>query len=495
MDCKKIKIWLSDYLHDELDDSKRAAIEKHLEKCSDCRQALEDLKYYRSVLQQVDPIKSPDDLREKIMDEVTGKIREIRTPFLQTAFYRVGRYAAAAVLILAIVLVPLIHQPARIEISYAQKVVKKGKGGIEEKRETEEVTLIREMAELSNGSLILVKRNGKTGLVDFIEVKIPKEEYSFFAERYNGENVFEQLPFETPGGLRKNIRIKIYYPGRRFITGDFNGDGRDDILAHYFRGAQQGEWFLSYNCTDSFGVPGQITVEPGILHVPVPDQLISGDFNGDGFDDLAVGKYINTTTSEWSLVLNDKTGSFSDRYDLRLEGDSLLATGPFHAYAADINGDGSDELVVHFLEGDLFDQWWCFVNMGNLTFYKPIKLPVVNMSDTLAGASRVFFMDNNGDGRDDMLIYWKRKHDPEWWLSVNQKNMTMGPPFVITRAYQGSYSPMIVDFDGDGYDEMIVKEGAEDMFGNWHLWLNLKGEEFKGDGSVNFGGKSNFVIE
>ena len=71
MDCKQIKLWLSYYLLDELDEPTRSSVEAHLETCAGCRQTLEDLKYYQSVLQQVDKITSPEDLREKILGQMS----------------------------------------------------------------------------------------------------------------------------------------------------------------------------------------------------------------------------------------------------------------------------------------------------------------------------------------------------------------------------------------------------------------------------------------
>jgi hypothetical protein len=495
MDCDKIKILLVDYQDSELDAPTISMVEAHLEDCPDCTQALKDLNFYQSILSKVDPVKSPEDLRDKILVKTQQDKGKLHVPFRQTAFYKIGRFAAAAVLILAILIIPAINQPAQIEISYSKKVVKKGKGSPEEKRETAEVRMIREMSELSNGKLVHVQSNEKTGLVDYIEIRIPKADYKTFAEYYNQEDNFEALPAETPGGIRKNLTIRIYYPGRRFVTGDFNGDGRDDILAHYFRGKNQGSWFLSTNSVDSFAMPEPIRVNEILQYVNIPNQLISGDFNNDGFDDLMVGFYNNSFPADWSLVLNDKQGNFYDRHDLVVEDDSISAMGPYIAYAADINGDRADELVIHFLDGELFDQWYCFVNMGNLKILKPEKLSIINMNDTLAGMSKVFLMDYNGDKRDDMLIYWKRKHDPEWWISINQGNLQMGTSFVITRAYQGAYYPYILDFNGDGYDEMIVKEGAEDMFGGWYLWKNENGGTFRWDRSINFAGDINFLVE
>jgi hypothetical protein len=494
MNCDKIKIWLSDYLDDGLDSPTRLKVESHLRECEECRQALEDLKYYRSVLQQVNTIKSPDDLREKILGKVSREKPKLHVPFTKTAYYRIGLIAAAAVLILAIILIPVMIQPSQMEITYAKKVVKKGKGPPGEKRGSAEVRLIREMAELSNGKLLYIHSNDETGLVDYVEIKVPKEDYHTFAEQFNQEDIFEALPPEPPGGIRKNLKITVYYPGRRFVTGDFNGDGKDDILTHYFRGEHQGEWHLSVNETDSFGAPGNIKVHEDIQHVPVPNQMIAGDFNRDGFDDLMVGFYKNRIANDWSVVFNDKQGNLSGSHDLSFGQDSLSIQGLYQAHAADVNGDGADDFIMHFLEGELFDQWWCYVNKGDIQFAEPVRIQIHGLKDTLAGRSKIFFMDYNGDASDDLLIYWKTKHDPAWWLSLNLRNLQFDTLFHLINAYQGAYYPYIMDFNGDGYDEMIVKEGPEDVYGNWTVWSNEKGEKFRGDRKVNFGGSDYFLV-
>jgi len=495
MDCDKIKIWLSDYKDGELDESTKSTVEAHLENCPECKQALDDLKFYESILSQLDPVKSPGDLKEKILEKIDHGLEKQYVPFRQTAYYRIGRIAAAAILILAILLIPTINQPAQIEITYAKRVVKKGKGPTEEKRESEEVRLVREMAELSNGELVHIQYGDETGLVDYIEIEIPKSDYKSFAERYNQEDIFETISPEPPAGRRNNLSIRIYYPGRRFVTGDFNGDGMGDLLAHYFRGKYKGTWHIATNCVDSFGAPAPVTMHKELQYVSIPNQLIAGDFNNDEYDDLIAGSYNNSFTTDWSLVLNDKRGNFQDKYNLTFSNDSILQQGLFHVHAADINGDRADDFIVHFLDGELFDQWWCYLNKGDLDFEEPVLLQIHNLNDTLAARSKVFFMDYNGDAKDDMLVYWKTKYDPDWWLSLNLNNLQFSTPVSLIRAYQGAYYPYILDFNGNGYDEMIVKEGQEDMFGGWFVWSNDKGVAFKGDKMINFGGMDNFVIE
>ena len=200
MECKQIKLWLSYYLLDELDERTRSRVEAHLEECADCRQALEDMKYYQSVLRQVDEIKSPEDLREKILGRVSHENIRLRIPFNQTVFYNIGRYAAAVVLILAILLIPGIRQQAQMEITYSKKVVKRGKGSPDVRGEAGEVRLIREMAEISNGELVHVQTNEITKLVDYIDIRIPRADFKHFADRYNQEDIFEILPAEPPAG-------------------------------------------------------------------------------------------------------------------------------------------------------------------------------------------------------------------------------------------------------------------------------------------------------
>ncbi len=119
------------------------------------------------------------------------------------------------------------------------------------------------------------------------------------------------------------------------VTGDFNGDGKLDLALvthdsgyHYFVSVLLGKGDGTYQAAVNY-TSGRS-----------PAQLASGDFNGDGKQDLAA---LNTDGTV-SLLVGNGDGTFQQPilYDEPLDG----GAGPLAFLAADVNGDGAPDLVI-----------------------------------------------------------------------------------------------------------------------------------------------------
>lgn len=115
-------------------------------------------------------------------------------------------------------------------------------------------------------------------------------------------------------------------------VGRFNGDGYDD-LAVGPPGPEQ-VTILMGNGTGTFSrfVGGPWTAG-------LASSMVAGRLNGDGYDDLAVGNYLSDTVS---ILLGNGDGTFA-----RAVG-SPIPTGarPFSVAMGDLNGDGVNDLAV-----------------------------------------------------------------------------------------------------------------------------------------------------
>jgi hypothetical protein len=118
-------------------------------------------------------------------------------------------------------------------------------------------------------------------------------------------------------------------------TGDFNGDGFVDLAVtnEGFSG-ESGDTvsILLGNAFGGFSTPTAFFVGEN------PRAVVVGDFNGDHVLDLAVGKAYASSRGV-SILLGDGTGSFSDSTDFEPENASSVSTGDF-------NGDQIVDLAV-----------------------------------------------------------------------------------------------------------------------------------------------------
>ncbi|MFF3336251.1 FG-GAP-like repeat-containing protein [Streptomyces sp. NPDC002888] len=146
------------------------------------------------------------------------------------------------------------------------------------------------------------------------------------------------------GGPRGLSGGGVSIPASRALTGDFDGDGRLD-LALFRTGDSPGDDPLGTTATvwtgpvGRSGTPARTSaLDPGRLqYVDVKDGA-TGDVNGDGRDELALGVYCG----EGSYCTDFYTGSASGlkyRRDTIPSGDGGVALG-------DLNGDGHDDVAV-----------------------------------------------------------------------------------------------------------------------------------------------------
>lgn len=132
------------------------------------------------------------------------------------------------------------------------------------------------------------------------------------------------------------------YDSSNIVVGDFNGDKKPDLAI-----------------ISSFGVPGQTCANAAILTIFLnngqggftegqqvfgvgsfiegPDEMVTGDFNGDGHADLAV---IDPIYNKIDVMYGNGDGTFRSGFTYWFD------SAPSSMFAADLNGDGRTDLVV-----------------------------------------------------------------------------------------------------------------------------------------------------
>jgi hypothetical protein len=161
------------------------------------------------------------------------------------------------------------------------------------------------------------------------------------------ERIFRSpLPFVS--FLEKSL---LNIPAARDVTvGDFNGDGHPDLIFH---ASDPGViWISVGDGNGSFALPRKYGFGRGFSDRTIGTTLITGDFNGDGRDELITlqRRHLSTETTEATLFLisssmNGET-SLQERRSIPLPRKLAGPDGQYLLDGADIDGDRRKDFVL-----------------------------------------------------------------------------------------------------------------------------------------------------
>ncbi|MCB9871750.1 MAG: VCBS repeat-containing protein [Planctomycetes bacterium] len=241
--------------------------------------------------------------------------------------------------------------------------------------------------------------------------------------------------------------------GSRLAFADVDGDGFGDILVGRFQTATQSAGILIYPgaANATFGAPITLNLPGNIGHLRI------GNFNKDGIADIFV-LHFNGTSGEARWYAGDRQRGFPLSRSAAVS--SLYAVASLALL--DTDADGVDDFAV--LEGQ-------FNTPGQLSLFRTtatgfvagpvLPTPVGYNSDLLA-------TDVDQDGDRDLVAVLSNYPNLVLSRAIQGSNGSWSAGAVDSFAYVGPGKCFVGDWDGDGREDIVLREPESGTFGNWY---------------------------
>jgi hypothetical protein len=235
------------------------------------------------------------------------------------------------------------------------------------------------------------------------------------------------------------------------VLADFNGDGALDLFKPISGTSWDGQVTLGRgdgtfqtNPAYGWGISG------------FGNNLVTADFNRDGFPDVAFSWASSNGLPAFGVMKGSLHGSLAAPAYTTLLSSTCLASYPEWIATGDINHDGNPDIVAtlrnNYNSGCPVNELAVFTGKGNGSF----NAPVFYATGSSAQSVDVLLADVNGDGQLDIIA---SNQDGSLSVLVNHGDGTYGDAMLITSV--SAYNPRLNslafgDFNGDGKLDIAV---------------------------------------
>jgi hypothetical protein len=251
------------------------------------------------------------------------------------------------------------------------------------------------------------------------------------------------------------------------MSGDFNGDGNDDVAIW---DATTGKWWVGIsNGSSGFSFSTWGTWSTGVQWI-----TYVGDFNGDGKMDLVGLDTTDGTVAGWSdkklwVAISNGSSFTTSNWT-----PTPFQSGTFKNFVVgDFDGDTNHKTDVGLLlDTGSIDQWWVGISSGSS--FTESASPWTTWSDQVSW--QVYVGDVDGDGTADLVgralaLGTRNWADYKWWVSTSTGSSFNAAGNWAQWSPTGGWfdnSLQLGDFNGDGQSDIIGRDSS----GKWWVYFS-----------------------
>ncbi|MCP3820392.1 FG-GAP-like repeat-containing protein [Streptomyces sp. A3M-1-3] len=307
----------------------------------------------------------------------------------------------------------------------------------------------------SNGRLTVYKADGSTVLWE--SETTAAEGYALLQDRGNL--------------VIYNAKGQSQWSSGTAVRQDYNIDGRSDVAGWYnYPDEHDAVHTFLTNSTGTFNAPFTAWSRDVAGWDPARMKTTTGDYNGDGHGDVAVAYQYTDGVKLWTW-LGKTGGSFNEPFS-SWSGTWTLDRMTLHS--GDFNGDGRDDLAVWYRYGD-GNKLWTFTADVRGGFNAPFN----SWSTTGWNVANCKFVtgDFDANGRDDLGVLYNYGSSVKLWTFLTSPTGSFtGPVASWTSTSWGDWSRTDMhagDFNGDRRDDVATWYDYTDGSDGIHTFISL----------------------